>query len=71
MFDSENKSYKSRRLSAIMFTDMVGYSALTQEDEERAIRLLEEHRRLLVDCFDTFEGRVIEIIGDAFFVVRH
>ena len=36
-----------RALAAIMFTDMVGYSALAQRDDELALDLLEEHRRLL------------------------
>lgn len=36
-----------RRLAAIMVTDMIGYAALTQIYEARALRLLETHRRLL------------------------
>jgi class 3 adenylate cyclase len=36
-----------RKLVAIMFTDMVGYSALTQKNELLAIELLEEHRSIL------------------------
>jgi hypothetical protein len=38
---------EQRKLAAIMFTDMVGYSALSQRDEKLAQELLEEHRRLL------------------------
>ena len=33
-----------RKLAAIMFTDMVGYSALAQRNEALAPELLEEHR---------------------------
>ncbi len=36
-----------RKLAAIMFTDMVGYSALSQNNPKIAVELLEEHRALL------------------------
>jgi class 3 adenylate cyclase len=36
-----------RRLAVIMFTDMVGYSSLTQKNEALALELLEEHRQIL------------------------
>jgi serine/threonine protein kinase/Tfp pilus assembly protein PilF len=57
-----------RRLSAIMFTDMVGYSALAQENENLAVELLEEHRKILRSILDKHQGREIEIVGDAFFI---
>ena len=57
-----------RRLAAIMFTDMVGYSALSQKDEKLALRLLEEHRSILRPIFLTHGGREIETAGDLFFV---
>ena len=51
-----------------MFTDMVGYTALTQSDEAQAMEVVERHNRLLRPFFPRFHGREIKTIGDSFLV---
>src|SRR2546426_572355 len=59
---------EQRKLAAIMFTDMVGYSALAQSDDKLALELLEEHRELLREILPRFNGTEIKTIGDGFLV---
>jgi TolB-like protein/class 3 adenylate cyclase len=54
----------SRQLAAIMFTDIVGYSAIMQEDEQLAIKLVKHHRSVLEKTVADHEGDVIEYFGD-------
>src|ERR1700741_2324086 len=63
-----SSSSEQRKLAAIMFTDMVGYSALSQRDGQLALELLEEHRQILRKIFPEFNGTEIKTIGDAFLV---
>ena len=57
-----------RKLAAIMFTDMVGFTALAQDDEARAMRLLEQQRRAVREVLPKYHGTEIKTIGDAFLV---
>ncbi|MGI0090313.1 MAG: adenylate/guanylate cyclase domain-containing protein [Nitrososphaerales archaeon] len=59
---------EERRLAAIMFTDMVGYTYLAQSDEDQALKLLERHNELMRPFFQKRKGREIKTIGDSFLV---
>src|SRR5215211_2982258 len=61
-------SDSERRLAAIMFTDMVGFTALTQRDEALALQLLDEQRRVIRSLLREYKGREVDTIGDGFFV---
>jgi class 3 adenylate cyclase/TolB-like protein/Tfp pilus assembly protein PilF len=57
---------EERRLAAIMFTDVVGFTKIAQQDEANALRLLEEHRSLLRPIFAARGGREVKTLGDGF-----
>ena len=57
-----------RNLSAIMFTDLVGYTSLTQLDESRALESLEMHNRKVRELIHKFHAREVKTIGDSFLI---
>ncbi|MGD0146092.1 MAG: adenylate/guanylate cyclase domain-containing protein [Nitrososphaerales archaeon] len=61
----KERTLGERRIGVIMFTDIVGYTLLAPV---KAMRLLDEHRRLLRPAFARYEGREVKTIGDAFLV---
>src|SRR5499426_1298126 len=59
---------ETRRLAAIMFTDMVGFSRQMGADEARMLRLLDIHNRIIRQAVAEHHGTVIKTVGDAFLV---
>jgi TolB-like protein/Tfp pilus assembly protein PilF len=52
------------RLAAIMFSDIVGYTALMGRDENQALKLLRKNTDLQKTVIDKFQGDLIKEIGD-------
>ncbi|MCK5759795.1 MAG: hypothetical protein KAH33_00780 [Candidatus Delongbacteria bacterium] len=57
-------STTNRKLRAIMFTDIVGYTILMQHDETEALKLLQKHKDLVKEIVEKFGGKIIKHIGD-------
>jgi len=54
----------SRLLAAIMFTDMAGYTALMQDDEQRARESRQRQRKVLEDAIRRHHGTILQYFGD-------
>lgn len=55
---------EDRKLAAIIFTNIVGYSALMESDEELALEIIEESRRVQKTAINKFNGEFIKETGD-------
>jgi adenylate cyclase len=54
----------SRQLAAIMFTDIVNYTALMGDDENKAFDILQKNRQLQQPLIENHNGRLINEMGD-------
>ena len=55
---------QTRKLAAILFADVVGYSRLMGEDEAGTARAVREHREAARPIVATHGGRIVRTIGD-------
>ena len=55
---------QSRQLAAIMFTDIVGYTSLMGEDEQKAFELLSINLKLQQPLIEQFNGVLIKQLGE-------
>ncbi|MBI3796040.1 MAG: tetratricopeptide repeat protein [Deltaproteobacteria bacterium] len=62
------RAAETRKLAAIMFTDMVGFSRQMGSDEARTLRLLAIHNQIIEQALAPHHGHVIKTFGDAFLV---
>ena len=54
----------TRQLAAIMFTDMEGYTALMQKNEQAAIERRNRHREIFEKAMANHSGKIIQYYGD-------
>jgi class 3 adenylate cyclase/tetratricopeptide (TPR) repeat protein len=53
-----------RRLAAVMFTDIVGYTAMMQKDEVIAAKLRDRHREVFRKYTEKYDGEILQYYGD-------
>jgi len=54
----------TRQLTAIMFTDIQGYTAIMQRDEALAIKVRNRHRKIFNSTTEKFHGKILQYFGD-------
>ena len=59
---------QTHQLAAIMFTDIVGYTALMGSDEQKAFELLKKNRELQKPIIEELYGRFINIMAASWWV---
>jgi class 3 adenylate cyclase/tetratricopeptide (TPR) repeat protein len=59
-----NEGKEQRRLAAVMFCDIKGYTALVQRDEQTALKKVGQFRKALEENTTQYHGEVIEFYGD-------
>ena len=55
---------QQRQLAAILFTDIIGYTALMQENEHKAVSLIRHYNESLNLLVDKHSGKVVNNYGD-------
>lgn len=54
----------TRKLAAIMFTDIEGYTAIMQEDEKKAMQFRDRHRQVFRGTTEKYKGQILQYYGD-------
>lgn len=62
---------QSRQLAAIMFTDIVGYKAKMQQNEEKAVAIIKHNNTTLENRVTHFNGQVFFTIFDPLTTFRY
>lgn len=60
----ELKEKYTHQLAAIMFTDIQGYTALMQQDEQKGVAFRKRHREIFKPVTEQFNGKILQYYGD-------
>jgi class 3 adenylate cyclase len=55
---------ETRKLAAVMFTDVVGYTALMSIDEPKAMQLMQRNRQVQKSLAENYNGEFLKEMGD-------
>jgi class 3 adenylate cyclase/TolB-like protein len=55
----------TRRLSAVLFSDIVAFTRLTAEDDAGALRVVETFQACARECVSGEDGRLVRFVGDS------
>ena len=58
----------ARRLAALMFTELAGYTRLAQTDEAGALRPLQAQEKLIRAVLEARHGRKVKSMGDGLLI---
>ena len=56
--------FHDRRLAAILFTDIVGYTSMMQKDEFHALTIVRRHNSVVQENSKNHGGEVVNFYGD-------
>lgn len=63
-----NSNNIERKLAAIMFTDIVGFTALASSNEQYAIELLQKQREIIFPIIEKHDGQLHKELGDGLLI---
>ncbi len=55
---------EQRKLAAVMFTDIIGYTTLMSKDEQKALNLLQKNRAMQKSLAEKHHGEFLKEMGD-------
>ena len=62
---NSHSNSQQRRLAAILFTDIVGYTSMMQQNESKALAIIKQHVAVLRNTVQLHAGEVLNDYGDS------